>query len=140
MAAAKAAAKACAKKAATEVRQYSIIECSGTLFTDAKVMTSEFFLNNPVAVPAVIEQVAVDVPESLLGSRTEFVSHDFKASKAYTGSGRGAKMMDGSDGNDSNLLLGHFARKTGIQVLQKVERNEKAYIESPCFVLHILQP
>ena len=42
--------------------------------------------------------------------------------------------MDGSDGNDANLLLGHFASKTGIQVLQKVERNEKAYIESPWFV------
>jgi hypothetical protein len=84
-------------------------------------------------VPAVIDQVDVDVSESLLGSLSQFMTMDFKASKSYTGSGRGAKMMEVSDIGSANTLLGHFAKKSGSNVVEKIDRNEKAYIQTPWF-------
>ena len=133
VAASKAAAKACAKKAATKTRQFSIIECSGSLFKDCRVVPSVEFLANDVKVPAVIGQVDVDVSESLLGSLSQFMTSDFKASKSYTGSGRGAKMMELSDIGSANTLLGHYAKKSGSNVVEKVDRNEKVYIQTPWF-------
>ena len=133
MAAVKAAAKAVAKKVAAKTRQFSIIECSGTLFKDCRVVTSDFFLANAVTAPAVIHDLKPDVPDSLVSSLSSFMENDFKTSKSYTGSGRGAKMMELSDVTAANSLLGHFAKKTGTTVLEKVDRNEKVYIQTPWF-------
>ena len=123
-----------AKKVAAKTRSYTIIESSGLLFQEVKTMKNNNFLEAPSPdAPMMIEDHDIDVPDSLLKSLADLVETGFKCLKSYTGTGRGAQMMEPKEKADTNSLFGIIAKKTGSKLLGKIDKNEKSYVETPWY-------
>ena len=131
----KAAAEA-VKQSKAKVRQYSVIDASAAMAKDVKHFTKKDFLalQQLPSHPLIIDNMEIVLADNVQEALGTFVETEFKTSRSYTTSGRGAMMVeDPTQQAEVATQFGPFLGKDGGKLLDQLDRNEKNYINSPWF-------
>ena len=131
----KAAAEA-VKQSKAKVRQYSVIDASAAMAKDVKHFTKKDFLalQQLPSHPLIIDNMEIVLADNVQEALGTFVETEFKTSRSYTTSGRGAMMVEEpTQQAEVATQFGLFLGKDGGKLLDQLDRNEKNYINSPWF-------
>ena len=132
---AKAAAKAMAKKQPNKPRQYSVLDKATVMPRDVTTKTTTEFvqLKKPLLEPVLMPDLQWSVPEILSKGLADFIEQDFKTSRSYTSSGRGAQLVSDALGTALNKEFQHVLGVDGEKLLARLDRNERLYLQTPWY-------
>ena len=95
---------------------------------------TEFVLSRkPLLEPVLMPDLQWSVPEILSKGLADFIEQDFKTSRSYTSSGRGAQLVSDALGTALNKEFEHVLGVDGEKLLARLDRNERLYLQTPWY-------